>query len=139
MSTIWTPRGEHEVPREEQTGPADARTEDEAATSTSDDEADDLSPEEMRQMAEEIAAAQARIREAPADELVANHVVGLYELAAVHLSAESPDFDAARLAIDAMAALLDGVGDRIAERATLDGALHQLRMAFVERRNATGT
>ena len=102
-----------------------------------DDDAD-LDPAELQEMAEELAAAQARIREAPVDQLVANHVVGLYELAAVHLSAEAPDFDAARLAIDAMAALLDGVGDRIPERTTLDGALHQLRMAFVERRNAKG-
>ena len=48
-------------------------------------------------MAAEMAAARQRVLEAPADMVVANHAMGLYELAAIHLSEEDPDLAAARL------------------------------------------
>ena len=35
--------------------------------------------------------ARRRVAEAPAEVVVTNHVMGLYELAAIHLSAEQPD------------------------------------------------
>ena len=43
----------------------------------------------------------------PAEVVVVNHVMGLYELAAIHLSSDTPDLVSAALAIDAMA----GPGD----------------------------
>ncbi len=77
--------------------------------------------------------ARARLLEVPAEVVVTNHVMGLYELAAIHLSAAPPNIDAARLAIDAIAALVEGLGDRLGdETATMHAALANMRMAFVE-------
>ncbi|MEJ7721312.1 MAG: hypothetical protein WKF58_13100 [Ilumatobacteraceae bacterium] len=59
--------------------------------------------------------ARARLLEVPAEVVVTNHVMGLYELAAIHLSAAPPNIDAARLAIDAIAALVEGLGDRLGD------------------------
>ncbi len=77
--------------------------------------------------------ARRRVAEAPAEVVVTNHVMGLYELAAIHLSAEQPDLRSAALAIDAVACLVDGLGDRLGpEVGTLRDALANMRLAFVE-------
>ena len=74
-----------------------------------------------------------RVAEVPAEVVVTNHVMGLYELAAIHLSADKPDLASAALAIDAVACLVDGLGDRLgAETSTLRDALGNIRLAFVE-------
>ena len=71
--------------------------------------------------------------EVPAEVVVTNHVMGLYELAAIHLSADPPDLASAALAIDAVACLVDGLGDRLgADAATMRDALANIRMAFVQ-------
>ena len=71
--------------------------------------------------------------EVPAEVVVINHAMGLYELAAIHLSAAPPDLTAAALAIDAFASLVEGLGDRLGpDVATLRDALAQIRMAFVQ-------
>jgi hypothetical protein len=131
MSSLWTPGGEHPV--EPDAAPSDP------TGPQMDSEADPLaglSDEERAQaeaMAAEMAAARQRVLEAPADMVVANHAMGLYELAAIHLSEEEPDLTAARLAIDAMGQLVDGLSGRLGEaEATLKDALAQLRMAFVQ-------
>ncbi|HEY6531082.1 MAG TPA: hypothetical protein VIY72_02175 [Acidimicrobiales bacterium] len=97
---------------------------------------DSLSPDERAQaeaMIAQMAEVQRQILSAPAAQFVTNHVVGFYELAAIHLGQPEPDLDAARLAIDAMAAVLDGVEDRLGEDgASLRDALTQLQMAFVQ-------
>jgi hypothetical protein len=68
--------------------------------------------------------------------VVTNHIAGFYELAALHLSQERPKFDEAQLAIDAMAAVLDGVGSRLGENEEpLRAALTQLQAAFVQRKH----
>ena len=54
-----------------------------------------------------MAEARARLADVPAEVVVVNHVMGLYELAAIHLSSDTPDLVSAALAIDAMA----GPGD----------------------------
>ena len=82
--------------------------------------------------------ARRRVAEAPAEIVVTNHVMGLYELAAIHLSAEQPDLQSAALAIDAVACLVDGLGDRLgAESATMRDALANMRLAFVEVKSRT--
>lgn len=69
----------------------------------------------------------------PAEVVVANHAYGLFELAALHLSLEQPQLDQARLAIDALGYLVEGLGDRLGEPAAeLGTALAQLRLAFVQ-------
>ena len=93
---------------------------------------EDIDPEVARQLAAQLAEAQQRILSEPIELHVSNHVMGLYELAAIHLSAEEPDLSAARLPIDAMGLLIENLGDRLAERATLTAALQQIRLAYVQ-------
>lgn len=83
--------------------------------------------------------ARARLAEVPAEHVVANHVMGLYELAAIHLSAEPPSLPEAALAIDAVGCLVEGLGDRLGPDAeTLRHALANIRLAFVQIKNAQG-
>jgi hypothetical protein len=85
-----------------------------------------------------IDAARRRIVEAPAEVVVTNHVMGLYELAAIHLSGDPPNLPAAALAIDAVGCLVEGLGDRLGESApTMRDALANIRMAFVEIKGRT--
>jgi len=80
-----------------------------------------------------IDAARRRVAEVPAEVVVTNHVMGLYELAAIHLSSEPPDLASAALAIDAVGCLVEGLGDRLGPDATtMRDALANIRMAFVE-------
>jgi hypothetical protein len=97
-----------------------------------------LSPEE-RARAEEMAAEMDQVRRqlasVPAAVVVSNHVMGLYELAAIHLSQEPPNFAEAQVAIDAMGAVVEGMPGRLGENEpTLKDALGQLRLAFVQLR-----
>jgi hypothetical protein len=120
MSSIWTPGGEHRVPREDSSGPAAEPQ---------------LSAEEqarLEETADEVAAVRAQLAAAPPEQVVANHVIGLYELAAIHLSQQPPRLDAARLAIDALGGMLDACHGRLGEvEATLGAARSQIQMAFV--------
>ena len=119
--SLWTPDGEHPV---DQGQPAEQPM---AA-----DEYGDLDPETAARVQEQMAQAQAQLLSAPVDQVVSNHVMGLFELAALHLRVEDPDLEAARLPIDAMGLLVDNLGDRLADHDTLGSALTQLRMAYVE-------
>lgn len=84
-------------------------------------------------MAAQAAELQRFLLEAPAEEIVAQHAMGLYELAVIHLSQPEPRLGDARLAIDALAALADGLEGRLGEVGTqLRQALPQLQMAFVQ-------
>jgi len=95
-----------------------------------------LSPEEQQQVAEAQQAmeeSRQRLASVPAEVVVTNHVMGLYELAAIHLSSEVPDLHQAALAIDALACLVDGLGDRLGPEApTMADALNNIRLAFVQ-------
>ena len=84
--------------------------------------------------------ARRRVAEAPVEVVVTNHVMGLYELAAIHLSAEQPDLHSAALAIDAVACLVDGLGDRLGpDVADARDALANIRLAFVEIKKRAST
>ena len=64
---------------------------------------------------------------------MANHAYGLFELAAIHLSQQPPQLDQARLAVDALAALVEGLAGRLGEaEPSLHDALAQIRLAFVQ-------
>ena len=85
-------------------------------------------------MARELAEARARLLETEVSTVLTNHALGIYELAAIHLTADEPKFSEAQLAIDALAALVDGLSGRLGDsEATLKDALHQVRLAFVQR------
>lgn len=143
MSSLWTPGGEHPVDRETDASgdtsasPADPTLDDEIAAALPEGVTlDDLSAEERvraEQMVKEMAEARERLIATPASTIIANHAMGLYELAALHLSQQQPDFTQASLAIDALGAVVDGLEGRLEDaEATLNEALAQLRMAFVQ-------
>ncbi len=120
MSSLWTPGGEHPVPP----------TGDDAVYDPADD------PEYDQDMVDEVQArmdeVRAQILQTPAATVLANHVMGFYELGAIHLSTTPPNLDEARLAVDAMGLMVENLGDRLAEQDTLRDALAQLRMAYVQ-------
>lgn len=122
MSTLWTPGGEHQPEDDDREG---ARPTD-AGGAGPDDEA---AREQLRQLREQLAAT-------PVADIIANHAIGLWELALLHLSPDEgmpPDLEEARLAIDGVAALVEGLGDRLdRHQEPLREALAQLRLAFVE-------
>ena len=94
-----------------------------------------LSPEDREKaeaMAREMAAVQEQLASAPASVVVANHLMGFYELAAIHLSQPPPHLSEASVAIDALAAVVDTLPGRLGEaEATMRDALHQIRLAYV--------
>lgn len=146
--SLWTPGGEHEVPREPTpSSPADASADAAAAQVDIDPEMAEalakMSPEERAEaeaMIAQMAQTRAELASTPADVVVANHAMGLYELAAIHLSQDPPKLTEANLAVDALAALLSGVEGRLGQNEpTLRQALGQLQMAFVELSKGAGT
>lgn len=118
MSSIWTPSGEH-FPENEAgggapppAGPAEAEAEAEAQAA--------------------VDAMREQLAHTPAEVVVANHCYGLFELAAIYLSEQPPMLFQARLAIDGLGALLQGLEGRLgeAEPALLE-SISQLRLAYV--------
>ena len=98
-----------------------------------DAEFDGVTEAELRA---ELDEARHRLAEVPAAEVVANHAMGLFELGAIHLSQQPPDLGEASVAIDAMAAVVDAVGDRLGPNASvLRDALAQIQLAFVQVRS----
>jgi hypothetical protein len=130
MSTLWTPGGERPIRRDEPEGTATPGSAGERGSTSGSGPAQPLSPEEeaaqLRQLQEQLAST-------PVELVVANHAYGLFELGALHLSRQPPNLDQARLAIDALAALVEGLAGRLGdhERQLKDG-LAQLRLAFVQ-------
>lgn len=117
--SLWTPGGEHELP-----------------------DPDELSDEErarLEQMAHEMAEVRQQLSQVPASTVVANHAMGLYELAAIHLSNQPANLPEARIAIDAMGGVLDALEGRLGENeGVLRDALAQVRLAFVQLQAAAG-
>jgi hypothetical protein len=131
MSSLWTPAGEH-FPKKEGN---------DAASPPNDPKGDTDGPqtpgaaprtEEQAEAQAEVDAMRAQLAHTPAEVVVANHCYGLFELAAIYLSQSPPMLFQARLAIDGLGSLLDGLRGRLgeAEPALLE-SLSQLRLAFV--------
>jgi hypothetical protein len=92
---------------------------------------------DIAEAAEALAETRQRLGEVPAEVVVVNHVMGLYELAAIHLSAQPPRLFEAALAIDSVACLVEGLEGRLGdEEATLKLALDNIRIAFVQIKDA---
>ena len=138
MSTIWTPSGEyqpHDEPNDapdgpERTGPVGA---------TGGAPGGEISPEEL----EAMGRLHDQLRATPAIDVVANHVVQLFQLALVYLGAgvgggdasgaPAADLVQASIVIDTMAAIIDGLGPRLGDHEqTLRDALTQLQLLWVE-------
>jgi len=85
------------------------------------------------QVLAEREALERELAAAPVEDIVANHCFGLFQLAALYLTQSPPDLAKAKLAIDALGAMVDTLGARLGESTpSLQGALAQLRLAFVE-------
>ncbi len=125
--SLWTPDGERPV--------SDDRPDPAAPQADAP-----LSPEQEEQaraVAKELAEARARLLETEVSTVLTNHALGIYELAAIHLTAEEPDLAEAKLAIDGLGALVNGLEGRLGEgEGTLRDALQQAQLAFVQRNSA---
>ena len=89
-------------------------------------------PIELAEMEAQLREAQEQLTSVPAAEIVQNHMMGLFELAALHLRREPPDLAEARLPIDALGLIVENLGDQLPAGDTLMGALQQIRLAYVE-------
>jgi hypothetical protein len=126
VSSLWTPSGEHE-PQPEPAGeplPPEA-------------EAVEMTQEQYQ----ELLQARAELAAIPVADIIANHAIGLQQLAVIHLlpdpdaegNPREPRLAEAGLAIDALGAIVDTLGDRLApHHEALREAVTQLRLAFVE-------
>jgi hypothetical protein len=123
MSSLWTPSGEH-FPDKEGAAATEGPASQPGATDVTEP-----SPEEAQAAVE---AMRAQLAETPAEVVIANHCYGLFELAAIYLSQTPPMLFQARLAIDALGYLLEGLKGRLgeAEPALLE-SLSQLRLVYV--------
>jgi hypothetical protein len=127
MSSLWTPSGEH-FPKKEDNG-ATIPPSDPAAGAGGTGPPTDV---EQAAAQAEVDAMRAQLANTPAEVVVANHCYGLFELAAIYLSATPPMLFQARLAIDGLGYLLDGLRGRLGEaEPSLHESLSQLRLAFV--------
>lgn len=125
--TLWTPGGEHEPSRDRPVEDLDP------------DQLTDEERAQLEQMAGQMAEVRQQLLSVPASQVVANHAMGLYELAAIHLSNQPPNLDEGRVAIDAMGAVVEGLEGRLGENENvLRDALAQLRLAFVQLQAAAG-
>ena len=136
MSGLWTPSGGDPEPPGGAAGPPAGRDGPPAGP-------DGPEPEPSE---EEIAALRelhARLVATPVADVIVNHALGIWQLALVHLGVVTPpdeqgrrpaaDLASAGLAIDALAALVDGLGARLGEHeVVLRDALGQAQMLFVE-------
>ena len=149
MSTLWTPSGEHPVPREPAgagaaaspssgNGGRDEGRSSQRAAAGAPGPAEAV-PEDARAAEADMEAMREELLRAPVEVVVANHAMGLWELAALHLSSQPPQLPQAQLAIDAMSALVEGLRGRLGEaESSLSDGLAQIRMAFVQIANASG-
>lgn len=163
MGSLWTPDGEHEVPPEQPqgagaaagaptaapgdpgsnpTGPAEAVPEDvlKAAAAASGIDLDSLDDSERAQLAAELGEMMRVRREVaatPASEMLANHMMRLFDLTTIYLESDPPAFGEAATVIEAFRAVLDTLGDRLGEtEQPLTEALGQLQMLFVQVKEA---
>ena len=123
MSSLWTPSGEH-FPKKEQAGAPPG-----PAPQPGDTDATEPSPEEAQAA---VDAMRAQLANTPAEVVVANHCYGLFELGAIYLSQNPPMLFEARLAIDALGYLLEGLKGRLGEaEPALFDSLSQMRLVYV--------
>ena len=131
MSSLWTPSGEHQP----SSGDAEP-TGDEPIGGPGEP-----TPEQVAELEAEMRRAREELASVPVADIIANHAVGLWQLAVLHLTPDpgpdgtetAPRLAEASLAIDALAAMVDGLGSRLAPHdEALCDAVSQLRLAFVQ-------
>lgn len=137
MGNLWTPSGGDVPDPERQAGPpgTPGSGSDPAAQGDSASQGESA-PQDNAAWAEELRRTRAELAATPVADIIANHVIGLWQLAVLHLTPEdgdAPRLDEASLAVDAMAGLVESLGDRLGPHSEpLREALAQLRLAFVQ-------
>lgn len=133
MSSLWTPGGEHPVNDRPPTGSGADPSGPGPGPSRPAPPAPAAAPGQQDEAAVAIEELRRQLTESPPEVVVANHAYGMFELAAIYLSQQPPLLDSARLAIDAMGALVQGLEGRLGENEpSLKDSLAQLRMAYVQ-------
>jgi hypothetical protein len=128
VSSLWTPDGERPV-RPAPDAPAPGAPAGEPDGAAADEPT--ISEEDVQRVEQELAETRRRLAEVPAQVVVLNHAMGLYELAAIHLSATPPNLPEAVLAVDAFACLVEGLGERLGpDIGTMRDALAQMAVAL---------
>jgi hypothetical protein len=141
VSELWTPGGGD--PREPAANPDDL---------PEGPGLEEMRPDGPPPTAEEMEAVRElheRLSQTPVADVIVNHAIGIWQLALVHLGVVTPpddqgrrpkpDLAAAGLAIDALAALVDGLTDRLGDgEPMLRDALLQAQMLYVEIADAQG-
>jgi hypothetical protein len=131
--SLWTPGGEHPVDRDGDAGGAPGSGSSGGPGGVGGPQLTAEQQLEAEQIATEMAEVRAQLAQVPAAQVVANHAMGCWELAAIHLSNQPPRFEEAQVAIDAFGALVEVLDGKLgADEATLRDALAQLRLAFVQ-------
>ena len=96
----------------------------------------ELSEEELAARMMEV---QRQLLETPAAVVIANHCIGLFQLAVLHLEQQPPNLGEAKLAVDAMGAVVETLGPRLGEDyQSLREALAQLQLGYVQRQQMAG-
>jgi hypothetical protein len=147
VSSLWTPSGEHRPePEREPGGDAPEPGGDAPEPGGDAPEPGDLPPEAeavelTEEQYQELMRARAELAAVPVADIIANHAIGLQQLAVIHLLPDpapdgtpgEPRLAEAGLAIDALGALVDTLGERLGpHHEALRDAVTQLRLAFVE-------
>ena len=115
MSSLWTPDGEKPVER---------------ADSAPAEPLEELTEEELAIRMDEL---RQQIAGTPVEQIINQSAYQFFELGALHLSVVPPQLDQAKLAIDALGLLVEGLQGRLGpDGETLKDGLAQIRMAFVE-------
>lgn len=130
MSSLWTPYGEEPVPPAgPDMPPSPGGTGGPPGGPGDDSGQPELDPEQMREMLARLAAT-------PVEAIVTQFAVELQEITVLHLglAGERPEsLASAAMALDAMAALVDALGDRLGPNAEpLRQAVAALRLGYVE-------
>ncbi|MEY2418558.1 MAG: hypothetical protein QOG90_1238 [Actinomycetota bacterium] len=108
MTGLWTPDGEKPVA---------------------------AAPEELteEELAQRLEALREQLAQTPVADIVAQSAYQFFEVGALHLSVIPPQLDEAKLAIDSLGLLVEGLGERLGAAApTLREGLTNIRLAFVQ-------
>ncbi len=133
VSSLWTPGGEIPVSRRPTASSAAEPARPVAAPNEELLSEDAPLTEEEQAELEEFMAMQQQLAETPAASIIANHCLGFFQLAALHLQSEQPNLVEARLAIDAFGGVLEACKGRLGpDEATLADGLTQIRLAYVQ-------
>ncbi len=148
MSSLWTPEGEHQVAK-----PAPSAADDTELPSIGDDtvgqidplraaaqqlglDLDSMSEEDIAELQSELTQmmqARQQMAQTPAADMLANHLMRLFDLAVIYLEADPPRFGDAATVIESFRAVVDNVGPRLGQnQPVLQEALSQMQMVFVQ-------